>query len=316
MIKEAIGHGKSVDEALEDAKNQLGLKDDEEFDFDIVSDYKKKILGIFGGSDAEVRVTVQRPDEKGKKAPKERKAPKEKKENNKKPAKKPASKPQVAAVPVSELAPESKALVAVKYLESILEHLGCQNTVMTVAENEGGALIILEGEDLGVIIGRRGETLDALQHLASLAARDDEGYYKVTLNIGNYREKREDALTVLAKRVAGTVLKSGKGKALEPMNPYERRIIHTAIQDIEGVTSASVGEGAQRRVVVVLEGHDVSEVYIGRPHGRGRYDRGRGGRYGRRDRKPSNTVSSAPTRAPRSDADLPLYGKIEKKTEE
>lgn len=319
MLKEAIGHGDTVEEALEDAKIQLGVSDDEDIQFDVLTVPKKKVMGLFGGSKAEVKVSVER-DEKPAKKEKPLKNKEGKKQENKKekPAKEKAKKPVKAAqtpeesenlCDASELQKDSRALKAVDYLKSILKELGCEDTVFKVAERENGALIVLDGEDLGVIIGRRGETLDALQHLASLAARDNNGYFKVTLNIGNYREKREDTLSALATRVAESVLKSGKGKALEPMNPYERRIIHTAIQGMSGVTSASVGEGAKRRVVVVLEGHDVNEVRVdyrgGRKNDRHSHRRG--------DRRPQKTVT-APTREPRSDSSaFPLYGKIEPK---
>ena len=308
MIKEAIGRGATVEEATEDAKLQLGAKDDEDLQIDIVALPKKKVMGIFGGSQAEVKVSVERPDEKPAKQQKSKPQKKAKKAKTEQPA----EKPPINAVQVSELSKDSKALKAVEYLKTILDSLGCENIEFKVAEKENGALILLEGEGLGVIIGRRGETLDALQHLSSLVCRDGNGYYKVTLNIGNYREKREDTLISLANRVAANVIKNGKGKALEPMNPYERRIIHTAVQSIEGVTSSSVGEGENRRVVIVLEGQSVNDVRFDRPR------RDRGGRYDRRRNRghQSNRVES-PAREPRSDSNaFPLYGKIEPKSED
>lgn len=312
MIKEEIGRGETVEEAIEDAKLKLGVRDDEDIQFDIISLPKKKVMGIFGGSSAEVKVSIERPDEKGEKKPQGKKQ--NKKENVEK-RKESAKNQQENAVSAEELSKDSRALIAVKYIENVLNKLGCENVSMKIAEREDGATVYLEGEGLGIIIGRRGETLDALQHLASLSARNNQGYYKITLNIGDYRERREDTLISLANRVAAQVLKSGSGKAFEPMNPYERRIIHTAIQEIEGVTSSSVGEGDNRRVIVVLEGGDVNEVRFdrrgnrgGRNDRRGRYDR-RGGRGGRRPQG-SSTVQTAPTREPKSDSDVPLYGKI------
>lgn len=116
---------------------------------------------------------------------------------------------------------------------------------------ENSAKFTLKGENLGVIIGRRGETLDALQHLTSLAASDkDSKYYRIMLDTENYREKREKTLQSLAKRTAASAIKSGRQRSLEPMNPYERRIIHTAVQEVEGVSSHSVGEGNRRHVVI------------------------------------------------------------------
>ncbi|MBQ5815825.1 MAG: KH domain-containing protein, partial [Oscillospiraceae bacterium] len=165
---------------------------------------------------------------------------------------------------------------------------------------DGAIYLQLEGDKLGACIGRRGETLDALQYLTSLAANTGNGYQKVTLNIGNYREKREQTLTALAKKVSAQVIATGRSRALEPMNPYERRIIHTAVQEIEGVVSNSIGEGASRRVVIATPDGDKNP--------RTRENRGRrsGG-----SRKPSATVATAPTREPKKDSgDTPLYGRI------
>ena len=191
----------------------------------------------------------------------------------------------------------------VEFLKPILKNLGCENVTFKVSERENAALIELEGDGLGAIIGHRGETLDALQFLAGLASNNGGGYYKVSLNIGNYREKREDTLTSLANRIAQQVLKTGKCRTLEPMNPYERRIIHTAVQAIDGVTSASFGEGVNRRVVIGKEGTELKPLRNDRSHGR-RDDRRRGGR------RPSNKVEVAPNREPKKDSDIPLYGKI------
>lgn len=311
MIKEAIGFGNTVEEAKEDAIAKLGARIDEDIQIDIVSMPKPKILGIFGGSRAEVRVYVERPDPKPRKNQKSKKS-EPKKNENKKAEKAPAPKKQetrekaeVNAVDSSEIPADSKAGKAVSYLKAILQNLGCQDVSIKVALRENGALIILEGEGLGVIIGHRGETLDALQHLVSLAANNGGGYFKVTLNIGDYREKREQTLVSLAKRVSAQVLRTSRSRALEPMSPYERRIIHTAVQEIDGVKSASVGEGANRRVVIATENGEIREP---------RNDRRR--RDGRDRRRSSNTVAATPTREPKKDSDIPLYGKIQAGTTE
>ena len=111
---------------------------------------------------------------------------------------------------------------------------------------------MLSGDDMGFIIGRRGDTLDALQYLTGLVAnRVDNAYYRVTIDIGNYREKREQALIGLAKKVAGQAARTGRRTSLEPMNPYERRIIHIALRDDDRVETVSEGEGPSRHVVVV-----------------------------------------------------------------
>lgn len=321
MIKEAIGFGATVDEAKEDAILKLGASIDDDIQIEVISMPKKKVLGMFGGSKAEVRVFVEMPDPKPKREKKPVKKQTEKKQaTDKKPIEKKAADKKAApkkaepvaaaedysdAVDSSEIPADSPAGRAVSYLKNILVSLGCENVEMKVASRENGALIILEGEGLGVIIGRRGETLDSLQYLASLAAKNGSGYFKVSLNIGDYRERRQQTLVALAKRVSQQVIRNGRSRSLEPMNPYERRIIHTAVQEIEGVVSNSVGEGNRRRVVIYPEGADMTA-----PAPRERNDRRGRGRGRDRDRRPSNTVATTPTREPKKDSDIPLYGKI------
>lgn len=144
------------------------------------------------------------------------------------------------------------AATAAAYLDSLLKAMGVAGTAIAIQEKENGCVLTLEGdEDLGFIIGRRGDTLDALQYLTGLVAnRVDNAYYRVTIDIGNYREKREQALAGLAKKVAGQAARTGRRTSLEPMNPYERRIIHTAVQEIEGATSWSVGSEPNRHVII------------------------------------------------------------------
>ena len=319
MIREAIGTGLTIDEAKEDAILKLGAAEDADLQFEVIAFPKKKTLGLFGGCKAEVKAYIELPDEKPKKKnDKKANKPAEKKQEAKKSEPKKAeqkkAEPQKSekkadnkeygpAVDASELAPDSRPAKAIEFLKPILANLGCENVSFKVAEKDNAALIELEGDGLGTIIGHRGETLDALQFLAGLASNNGGGYYKVSLNIGNYREKREDTLIALANRIAQQVLKTGKCRTLEPMNPYERRIIHTAVQSIEGVTSASFGEGINRRVVIGKEGTELKPLRNDRSHGR-RDDRRRGGR------RPSNKVEVAPNREPKKDSDIPLYGKI------
>lgn len=146
------------------------------------------------------------------------------------------------------------ALHAAGYLKKILQKMGKDQVEVDIEEQENGCVLRLMGDDLGFIIGKRGETLDALQYLANLVAnRVDNAYYRVTLDIGNYREKRTQSLSGLARKIAGQVIRTGRKTSLEPMNPYERRIIHTMVQDIKGVTSWSVGSEPNRRVVIAPE---------------------------------------------------------------
>ncbi len=137
------------------------------------------------------------------------------------------------------------------FLEDVLTKMGAVDFTVTINETKENCLLVVEGEDLGFIIGRRGETLDALQYLVGLVAnRVDKDYCRINIDIGNYREKREKTLVALAKRMGAQAAKTGRRSSLEPMNPYERRIIHTTVQEIEGATSWSVGSDAARHVVI------------------------------------------------------------------
>lgn len=309
MIKEYIGEGNDLLEATAAAKEgliaTLGLKEDDDIKIEIISEYKKKTLGLFGGSKAKVKAFVELPDPKPEKKPakKAEKKTEESKKADKKADKKAEEvkkdEVELNLIPEDKLEKGSNAAKAAAYIKSVMLGLGCENVTVSAATVDNSIYLQIDGEKLGVVIGRRGETLDALQYLTSLAANTGSGYQKVTLNIGNYREKREQTLTSLAKKVSAQVLSSGRSRALEPMNPYERRIIHTAVQEIEGVESASIGEGASRRVVISTIGGDKN------PRNNDR----RGGR--RHDRKPSQTVTSVPTREPKKDSgDTPLYGRI------
>ncbi len=311
MIREAIGYGESVNEARENAIAALGADIEFEVQFEILETPKKKVLGLFGGSQAKVRAYIELPDPKPAKEKKnqkksekpakaEKKSVPEKKEAPKKEKKAEPQKSSVEedfkdAVDASEIPADTKAGKAINYIKTVLVGLGIENVSIKAAVKDDGAFIVLDGEGLGAVIGHRGETLDALQYLSNLAANNGGGYYKISVNIGDYRQKREQTLTSLAKRISGQVIRTGRSRRLEPMNPYERRIIHTAVQEIKGVTSASVGEGSGRRVVISPEG--------------GEAPRSRGGRNDR-GRKPSSTVATAPTREPKKDSDIPLYGKI------
>ena len=146
---------------------------------------------------------------------------------------------------------EDKEELAVEYVTSILHAMGAKD--FTIESNKDGdnLNIILKGDDLGFVIGRRGETIDAIQYLASLAInRLDGDYMRITIDSGNFREKREKTLESLAKRLARTAVKTGRSVTLEPMNPYERRIIHATVSTVEGATSSSIGEEPNRRVVI------------------------------------------------------------------
>lgn len=151
-----------------------------------------------------------------------------------------------------EIDPAQKAA---RYLEDVIGEMGVCHVRVQSRPEEGGAMLCIEGDNAGFIIGHRGETLDALQYLAGLIANHGEDeYYRITLDIGNYREKRRETLMTLGTKIAQKVLKTGRNYSLEPMNPYERRIIHAAVQVVEGVKSWSEGIDLHRHIVVGPEG--------------------------------------------------------------
>lgn len=190
---------------------------------------------------------------------------------------------------------ESASEAAKAYLETLLATMGAEATV-EIKEEENGCCLMIEGEDLGFIIGRRGDTLDALQYLTGLVAnRNEKDYYRVTLDIGNYREKREQALKGLAHKMANQAARTGRKNSLEPMNPYERRLIHTAVQDVKGATSWSVGSEPNRHVVIGPSDDN--------PKKNSRNRRGGRGKSGKSGETRTNNGENAPRREKLRDSD-------------
>ncbi len=146
------------------------------------------------------------------------------------------------------------AVKAVEFVENLVKNMSLDATVEVKEKDDEGVLVEIKGDNLGALIGRRGDVLDSLQYLATLAANINEsGFYRVTVDVQGYREKRAETLRGVAKRMSEKVLKYKRSFALEPMNAYERRIIHSACQDIKGVTTRSIGEGADRKIVISPE---------------------------------------------------------------
>ena len=148
--------------------------------------------------------------------------------------------------------------LAVEFLRKIVADMELELTVAAKPGNNDDTVVTVDGEGAGLLIGHHGETLDALQYLANLAANkkvkgEKREYTKITLDIEGYRAKREEALRALARRMAAKVVKGKKSVMLEPMNPYERRIIHSEVQNIEGVSTNSIGSENNRRVVMFLD---------------------------------------------------------------
>ena len=310
MIKEAIGTGNTVDEAKAAAMVELGISDFDDFTVEVVQTPTKKILGLFGGNPAKVKVSVTLPDPK----PEKKETKKENKKVEKKPEKKAEPKKQENKKEVKAEVKEEVELPleetnfypeTAEYIKAMVLSLGMQECNITEKSNAEEIYFELDcGEDYGIIIGKRGETLDAIQYLARMVANKGKSSYKrVSINVGNYRAKREETLRILARKTAVKAVRQGRNISLEPMNPYERRIIHTAVQEIEGATSHSIGSDLDRRVVI--------SPVEGAKHNGG--NRGRNNRNGgRREKKEAYKPEISPDRAPKSDIDgSALYGKVE-----
>ncbi len=210
--------------------------------------------------------------EKAAKSAKTAKAKKEQAEGTE--AEKPAAKPRKPREPKAAKAPkepkepvEAKEIVpaeqadrataagrAQEFLQELTQLMGVNVSVAVATDEEGNVRVNMDGDTLGILIGRRGETLDALQYLTSLRVnRGQSSYTRVTLDTEGYRAKREEALVRLANRMANRAQKTGRKVSLEPMNPYERRILHSALQDHPTVTTHSEGEEPNRHVVISLK---------------------------------------------------------------
>ena len=197
-------------------------------------------------------------------------------------AEQPAAEEEEPEVPIV-IEENAKIKAAVDYLREVIALMGVENVTFSAVQKGEATIIRLDGEKLGALIGRRGETMESLSYLASLVANRLEGdYIKLGLDVAGYRDKRESDLTALAQRIGAKVRKTGRSFAMEPMNPYERRIIHSAIGKMEGVRSESKGEGRDRRVVIYSTAPDAqTDNTYGerRPRGNGRRNNGgyRGG---------------------------------------
>ena len=283
MIRTQEATGKTVDEARTNACALLGVeKDDINVSYEVLEmPQKTGFLGL-KLTPAKVRVSVELPDEPAAApaAPVEEPAPvvEEKATPVAEPVVEETAPEAPAAVeepaaPTEEAAPaeeqaapaaeseevevpinieeNAKVKAAVDYLQDVIEKMGVQDVKFSAVQKGEATIIRLDGEKMGALIGRRGETMESLSYLASLVANRLEGdYIKLGLDVAGYRDKRESDLTALAQRIGTKVRRTGRSFAMEPMNPYERRIIHSAISKMEGVRSESKGEGRDRRVVI------------------------------------------------------------------
>ena len=281
MIRKQEATGKTVDEARAKACALLGVQaDDLNVSYEVLEmPQKTGFLGL-KTTPAKVCVSVEEPDAPAapaaapapaaEAAPVQETAP----EVPAAPVEEPAAPVEAPAAEVEQPAAEqaapaaaaaadeetevpivieenAKVKAAVEYLQEVIAKMGVENVTFSAVQKGEATIIRLDGEHLGALIGRRGETMESLSYLASLVANRLEGdYIKLGLDVAGYRDKRESDLTALAQRIGAKVRKTGRSFAMEPMNPYERRIIHSAISKMEGVRSESKGEGRDRRVVI------------------------------------------------------------------
>ncbi len=277
--------GKNEDEAISKALAQLGL-DRDDVSVEVLERAKSGFLGL-GACPAKIRVyygpeeekapepapvpkpipepepvreEAPRPAEKRERPERRDRAPRERRERPEK-KERPAAEPPrredpapLQAVPLGEEVDDEKAAAIKTFLSGLLEHLDSAAEVKVYLPEKGRYKVILEGQGLGALIGRRGETLDAIQQLTSYAVNRDGGpRVRIHLDAENYRAKREQSLQHLARKVAGKVVRYRRSVTLEPMNAYERHVIHTALQEYEGVTTYSTGTDPNRRVVVAFD---------------------------------------------------------------
>ena len=337
MIRTQEATGKTVDEARAKACALLGVQaDDLNVSYEVLEmPQKTGFLGL-KTTPAKVRVSVEEPDAPAAPVVEEKVEPEVNPVAEETPAEEPRAEEPVAAPVAEEAAPveeaaapaaedeepevpinieeNAKVKAAVDYLKEVIALMGVENVTFSAVQKGEATIIRLDGEKLGALIGRRGETMESLSYLASLVANRLEGdYIKLGLDVAGYRDKRENDLTVLAQRIGNKVRKTGRSFAMEPMNPYERRIIHSAIGKMEGVRSESKGEGRDRRVVIYSTAPDAqTDNTYGerRPRGNGRRPGGnrnggfRGGRGsssrngGPRNGRPAGSRGPRPSSVP------------------
>ncbi len=294
MIKEIIASGKDVAEAKENARALLGAGELDDVQFEIIHAGSKGIFGIIGVKAAQVRAFIEIPDKAEKKPRPERnhdrdRAPKnngkgsekpaqqqkpEKKEKNERPAapkKEKESKPKSVVIPENELKLTPRTVedgedMSYEFIKTLIANLGLDATIELYSCEDGTRRVNITGEDASALIGHHGDTLDALQYLANLAsaqknAKGEKDKSRVTIDIEGYRAKREETLRALARRMAAKALRNNRSVMLEPMSAYERRIIHSEVQGIEGVCTNSIGSDNNRKIVIYLTDKKPKELF-------------------------------------------------------
>lgn len=290
MIKEVTAVGKDVIEAQQNAKLALGADELADVKFEIVDGGSKGIFGIIGVRPAKVRAYIELPDThekrrkndrpkrenkpgEGKKTEKrEDRRPKQKKTEKKvedAPAK--VSAPKTEVIPEAELKMERRTVaegedMSYDFVKTVIADIGLSAEAELYSCEDGTRRITIVGDDASALIGHHGDTLDALQYLANLASarkniHGERDKSRVTIDIEGYRKKREETLRALARRMAQKALRNRRSVMLEPMSAYERRIIHSEIQGIEGVSTNSIGNDNNRKIVIFLTDKKPKELF-------------------------------------------------------
>ena len=285
MIKEITAQGKDIIEAKENARAALGAGPLDDVNFEIIHAGSKGIFGIIGVKPAQVRAYIELPDAEerhrrksekprrenrdsksgNEKAPENNNSKKKKNKNNQKKkedAPKQEKKPSSPVIPELELKLEPKIVgegedMSFDFVKTVIADIGLSAEASLYTCEDGTRRIIIAGDDASTLIGHHGDTLDALQYLANLASarkniNGERDKSRVTIDIEGYRAKREETLRALARRMAQKAIRNKRSVMLEPMSAYERRIIHSEIQNIEGVSTNSIGSDNNRKIVIFL----------------------------------------------------------------
>ena len=292
MIKEVTAVGKDILEAQENARVALGADELADVQFEIVDAGSKGIFGIIGVRPAKVRAFIELPDTHEKrrrndrpkkektggeskkqekrdnqpKQKKEKKQPEKKAENKEK-----TSQPKGEVIPEADLKMERRFVedgedMSFDFVKTVIADIGLNAEAELYSCEDGTRRIAIVGDDASTLIGHHGDTLDALQYLANLASarkniKGERDKSRVTIDIEGYRKKREETLRALARRMAAKALRNKRSVMLEPMSAYERRIIHSEIQNIEGVSTNSIGSDNNRKIVIFLTDKKPKELF-------------------------------------------------------
>ena len=286
MIKEIIATGKDVVEAKENARAALGAGPLDDVNFEILHAGSRGIFGIIGVKPAQVKAFMEIPDPEERHRRKSEKPRRESKpEGEKRPEKKNKNKqnqkkkedapkqekPKSKVVPETDLKLEPKVVAAGEdmsfdFVKTVIADIGLSAEASLYSCEDGTRRIIIAGDDASTLIGHHGDTLDALQYLANLASarkniNGERDKSRVTIDIEGYRAKREETLRALARRMAAKALRNKRSVMLEPMSAYERRIIHSEVQNIEGVSTNSIGSDNNRKIVIFLTDKKPQELF-------------------------------------------------------